>query len=669
MKKPSDQGRQEELFNQLIGLGASSKAKSHYPDLILKLKELRLEKEKYQSIFVNANEGIFRAETNGRVIDMNPAMLSILCEKEAGCFNSDFYIQQFFLDSFLWSRILIDLEKHGSVFDFETIIKQFHGEEKWVSVNLILSKTSDGQKIIEGIIENITERKRAVDELSRTKMYLHSIVDSMPSILIGIDSSGFVTSLNKQARLVTGKNENDVVGHSIADIFSEYGDFFNEYLSTKSHEVTSKKISSSSAPYRHAAITIYPLVQQNSEEAIVRIDDITAIEEKEQQLQRAQKMQMTGQLAGGIAHDFNNYLTGSLGAVSLLKTFMESGRLTDDMLRKNLNLIEDASKKSAKMVRQLLTLSRKQDPNLSRCDLNTLMNNTLDLFHSSINKNISINCKLADQSAYVLADSGQLEQVLLNLFVNANHAMTIMRPSKEDWGGTLEIDIERNQNWEGASDGTKDFWIIRVKDSGIGIPKSILQEVFNPFFTTKAQDQGTGLGLSTAYTIIQEHNGSIDIQSVPGEGTEVTIALPAIDEEEKESSITELIDHNLQGDANILIIDDEEIVMETASSILSSCGYTIHTASRGRKGIEIYKELYPNIDIVLLDMSMPEMSGKQVYEELIAFNPKVKVILASGNLNDPRVQEVVQKKNVTFQEKPFNFQTLAETVQKVDKVR
>jgi len=667
MKKPSDQGQQEELFNQLIGLGASSKAKSHYPDLILKLKELRLEKEKYQSIFVNANEGIFRADISGRIIDMNPAMLGILCQNEDKCVISEFFIQRFFIDSFLWAKILIELEKHGSVFDFETIVRQFQGEEKWVSINLILSKTSGGQKIIEGIIEDITERKRAVDELNRTKMYLHSIVDSMPSILIGIDSFGYVTSLNKQAKLVTGKNESDVLGRPVADIFSAYGDFFNEYLSNKSHKVTSRKISSSTAPYQHAAITIYPLIQQNSEEAIVRIDDITAIEEKEQQLLRAQKMQMTGQLAGGIAHDFNNYLTGSLGAVSLLKTFIESGKLTDDMLRKNLNLIEDASKKSATMVRQLLTLSRKQDPNLSRCDLNQLVNNTLDLFSSSINKNICINCKLPQQGAFVLADTGQLEQVLLNLFVNANHAMTIMRPSKEDWGGELEIQVQRNQHYDSASDTATDSWIIKVRDSGVGIAKNIIQEVFNPFFTTKAQDQGTGLGLSTAYTIIQEHNGSIDIQSVPGEGTEVTISLPALNEKIEERSTSETVEQDLQGNANILIIDDEEIVMETASSILSTCGYAIYTASRGRKGIDLYKKLYPQIDIVLLDMSMPEMSGKQVYEELITFDPDVKVILASGNLNDPRVQEVIRKKNVTFQEKPFTFNTLAETVQKVDK--
>lgn len=664
MKKPSDQDQQDELFNQLIGLGASSKAKSHYPDLILKLKELSLEKEKYQSIFTNANEGIFRADTSGKIIDINPAMNRIICGNEGSCTLSNFFIQRFLSDTFLWTKILVELEKNGAVFDFETIINQSQGEERWVSINLILSKTSDGQKIVEGIIEDITERKKAVDELSKTKMYLHSIVDSMPSILIGIDSNGYVTSLNKQAKIITGKNESDAIGLSIGTIFKEYSDFFNEYLAQESHTVTSKKISSSTAPYQHAAITIYPLVQQNSEEAIVRIDDITAIEEKEQQLQRAQKMQITGQLAGGIAHDFNNYLTGSLGAVSLLKTFMESGRLTDDMLRKNLALIEDASKKSAKMVRQLLTLSRKQDPKLTHCSLNQLIISTVDLFRSSMGKDISLSYELPEQEAYVLADSGQLEQVLLNLLMNANHAMTIMRKDKEHWGGNLDIHLLAKQRYDFTSGGTSDYWILKVKDTGTGIPKDIIPDVFNPFFTTKAQDQGTGLGLSMAYTIIQEHKGNIDIQSKQGEGTEVTITLPAYFPEQENIDDIKVVDETLQGEGTVLIIDDEKIVMEIAAEILSTCGYTTHTASGGREGIRLYKEL-ENVDAVLLDMSMPEMSGKQVYEELNNMNPEIKVILASGNPNDPRVQDVISKANVTFQEKPFRLTDLAATIHKV----
>lgn len=168
-----------------------------------------------------------------------------------------------------------------------------------------------------------------------------------------------------------------------------------------------------------------------------------------------------------------------------------------------------------------------------------------------------------------------------------------------------------------------------------------------------------------AYTIIQEHKGNIDIQSKQGEGTEVTITLPAYFPEQENIDDIKVVDETLQGEGTVLIIDDEKIVMEIAAEILSTCGYTIHTASGGREGIRLYKELENEIDAVLLDMSMPEMSGKQVYEELNNMNPEIKVILASGNPNDPRVQDVISKANVTFQEKPFRLTDLAATLHKV----
>ncbi len=667
MKKRSDLSSDSSDINRLIGLGESSKAKSYYPDLIKKLEELRLEKEKYQSIFINAQEGIFRATIDGVVTDMNPAMTRICCHGDPKkCIRDKFNFQGFFYDKFLWAKIIVTLKREGSILGLETLLQQASAPNTWISLSLILNKAADGKLIIEGIVEDITERKNAVDELRKTKSYLDNIINSMPSLLIGIDPAGMITSMNKEAEATSGTTIKEATGKPISQIFPAYQQFFDTFSTENPKQINHHKITNTTEKTeQHSAITTYPLISNGIQGTVVRIDDITEFQEKEVQFQRAQKMQMVGVLAGGIAHDFNNLLTGSLGAVSMLKALINSGSLTDEMLQKNLDIIESSASRSANMVQQLLTLSRKKAPHFTPCDLNQLTQQVVNILTNSLDKTIRLSTDLAHQPAIILADNSQIEQVLLNLCVNAGHAMTIMREPDTPWGGDLKIKVQLKEHYtQGLTTKAAPHWQVRIQDTGVGIKKEHLEKIFTPFFTTKKQDQGTGLGLSMAYPIINDHNGTLEIDSLPKEGTTISLFFPMHESEpiNKQNKTHFTIPTQQQG--TILIIDDEDIVRHTTSEILLACGYETISADSGKEGLTQYKKHMDKIIAILLDMSMPEMSGKEIYPKLLEINPLANIILCSGNYNDSRVQQLLQEHDVTFQAKPFSLEDLNLTIEK-----
>ena len=667
MKKRSDLQSDSSDINRLIGLGESSKAKSYYPDLIKKLEELRLEKEKYQSIFLNAQEGIFRATIDGVVTDMNPAMTRICCHGDPeSCVRNEFNLQGFFYDKFLWAKTVVTLKREGSILGLETLLQKDSTTNTWISLSLILNKSADNEIIIEGIFEDITERKNAADELRKTKSYLDNIINSMPSLLIGIDPAGLITSMNKEAETISGATIKEVTGKPISQIFPAYQQFFETFSTENPKQINHHKITSrTDKTEHHAAITTYPLTNNGIQGTVVRIDDITEFQAKEVQLQRAQKMQMVGVLAGGIAHDFNNLLTGSLGAVSMLKAIIRTGSLTDEMLLKNLDIIENSASRSANMVQQLLTLSRKKEPHFIPCDLNQIIQQVVSILTSSLDKTIRVNTILAQQPAIILADNSQIEQVLLNLCVNAGHAMTIMREKNIPWGGDLNITLTLKEHYsQGITTKTAQHWQIRIQDTGVGIEKKHLEKIFTPFFTTKKQDQGTGLGLSMAYPIINDHHGTLEIESQRNTWTTISLFFPMHNSELHHKQQKNHFELPTQQHGTILIIDDEEIVRDTTAGILSACGYETISAESGKEGLAQYKKHMNKIIAVLLDMSMPEMSGIEVFPKLLEINPQANIILCSGNYNDSRVQQLLQEHDVTFQAKPFSLESLSSTLEK-----
>ena len=390
----------------------------------------------------------------------------------------------------------------------------------------------------------------------------------------------------------------------------------------------------------------------------------------EEQLLQSQKMETVGTLAGGLAHDFNNVLGGIISTLSILQFEVQKGQQIDpEKLKKWLDIMDKAGQRAVDMVQQLLTLSRKQETRFSPIDLNTTILNVRKICDSTFDKSIQIQIHVPEEKAIAYADATHMEQVLLNLCLNASHAMTIMRPVGELKGGSLTVNLEMVH---ADADFCKirpeakpiDYWRISVEDTGVGMSPQTISKVFVPFFTTKEKGKGTGLGLSMVYNIVQQHEGFINIYSEIGMGTTFDVYIPVLHGAE----LVEIKEKSFvlpRGKGIILVVDDEEIMRRAADNIVRKCGYEVITASDGLQALQIFGERHQEIKGVLLDLVMPQKSGEQVYMEMKKINSRVKVIMTSGFKQDERVTFALEQGVNAFIQKPYTLEKLAEVLAEV----
>ncbi len=372
----------------------------------------------------------------------------------------------------------------------------------------------------------------------------------------------------------------------------------------------------------------------------------------------------------GLAHDFNNVLGGIVSTLSLIKFELKNNMpIRKEDLAGYIDIMEKSGQRAADMVQQLLTLSRKRETEFLPVDLVHTISNVKKICENTMDKRIKIIAAINHESAYIHADPTQTEQILLNLCINAGHAMTIMRGDEAEHGGTLSISLEKIRGdaafLELHPDAEeKDYWMISVGDTGIGMDTQTIAHIFVPFFTTKEKGAGTGLGLSMVYTLVQQHNGFINVYSEKGVGTTFNVYLPVYSGRNScDDKSGDEPDFRREG--LILIIDDEEMVRKLAETILTKCGYMVISAPGGEEGIKIFREKYRDIKAVLLDLAMPGLSGDMVYDRLKDIDSNVRVLLASGFRQDERVNAVLKKGVNMFIQKPYTLEKLAGAIQAV----
>jgi nitrogen-specific signal transduction histidine kinase/ActR/RegA family two-component response regulator len=392
-------------------------------------------------------------------------------------------------------------------------------------------------------------------------------------------------------------------------------------------------------------------------------------------------METVGTLAGGLAHDFNNVLGGIKGAISMVNYYLKNSPSAIGEIKEFTGIAERSTTRASSMVEQLLTLSRKSQLNFSPVDLKQALLNVLEICRGTFDKSVTINIISSVPKAMVKADQNQIEQVLLNLLINAEHSMTLMLGDDEPHGGTINITINRalrrqsekmltgageDLNKTPADNQQREYyWELAIKDTGVGIPREIQPKIFDPFFTTKSKGRGTGLGLAMVYSIIDRHSGYIDVQSDSGEGSTFTIGLPELKAEEDIATHESKDEELARGSGLILIIDDEEAIRITASKMLETVGYDTICAVDGVSGCELYKSRQAEIKAVLLDMVMPGISGLETYQKLREINPKIKVLMTSGYTNDARVQKALASGADNFVKKPFSLNKLSSKMREV----
>ena len=377
--------------------------------------------------------------------------------------------------------------------------------------------------------------------------------------------------------------------------------------------------------------------------------DITRQRKLEKQLQLSQKMEAVGTLAGGIAHDFNNLLMGIQGRTSLMLLETDPIHFNFEHLKE----IESYIKRATKLTKQLLGFARGGKYEVKPTDLNNLIEKSAQMFGRT-KKEITIYKKYHDQIWTVEVDQSQIDQVLLNIFVNAWQAMPA--------GGNLYIQTKNEMLDESfaGSYGVRSgkYVAISITDSGIGMDEKTLKRVFDPFFTTKEKERGTGLGLASAYGIIKNHDGIITAESTREQGTTLHIYLPASEKE----VIGEIQDDQniLTGSGTILLVDDEEMIIEVGVQILKKLGYEVLTARHGKEAVEVYRQNRQKIAMVILDLIMPEMGGGETYDRLTEIDPHVKALLSSGYSLDGQATEILNRGCDGFIQKPFNLKELSE---------
>jgi two-component system cell cycle sensor histidine kinase/response regulator CckA len=374
----------------------------------------------------------------------------------------------------------------------------------------------------------------------------------------------------------------------------------------------------------------------------------------EAQFLQAQKMEAIGTLAGGIAHDFNNLLMVIQGNASLMLLNVDPSHPHYEMLLGIVKQVQSGSK----LTNQLLGYARKGRYEVKPFQLNQLVEETSKAFGRT-RREITVHRELADDLFPIEGDLGQIEQILMNLFVNAADAM----PE----GGNIflrTINIP-HEDMKGKLYNPKpgDYVLLTVTDTGIGMDPKTAERIFEPFFTTKELGRGTGLGLASVYGIVKGHGGYVDVESEKGRGTTFKIYLPASKREVYKT--IEPPGHISKGTGTILLVDDEEMVLEVGEKLLKAMGYHVLTAREGREAIEVYKKHRETVDLVLLDIIMPNMKGGEVFDCLKEINPDIKVLLSSGYSIDGEASKILERGGKGFIQKPFDMERLSETIRAI----
>ena len=513
----------------------------------------------------------------------------------------------------------------------------------------------------------LTERQQLRSEaaLDQRNALLKSVFEGTGDAIFVKDTAGNYLIVNQAAASFFGKPIDKIIGRTafqLTDLTTaktltehdrdilESGTSVTVDFQTTTRDGVTRYFLVTRAPYRDSTGKTIGVI------GISR--DISEYKRMEERLRQSQKMEAIGTLAGGVAHDFNNILMVISGYSSVLSDALGA----EPKLRGHVEQIQKAGERAASLTRQLLAFSRKQTIQPVPLNLNNVVTGVEKLLHRLIGENIVVSTHLALELGTVMADAGQMEQVLLNLAVNARDAM----PD----GGKLFIETRNTTSEAAKTHGSSDtkpreYVELVVGDSGVGIDPSIQPHVFEPFFTTKAAGKGTGLGLSTVYGIIQQAGGSVTFQSALGAGTSFRILLPRISSAGSVETSKEDRALKLQGGETVLLVEDDASVCELVRAVLTSYGYSVLAARRPQDAETICGTHSSRIQLLLTDVILPEMSGAELAKRLTAVNPQLRVLFMSGYIDDSIVRQGIRDPGVAYLQKPFSPTSLAKKVREV----
>ena len=624
------------------------------------ISERKEAEELFRTLFDRSPVGLFIIQDRKFKL-INPQFLQLTGYKEDEFLGKDSLAFILPEDRNMVMENTIKMLKGELLFPFELRVINKTGETRWIE-QTITSIHYNGRPAVLGYYVDISERKLVEQELRKSEERYRMIFEQSPLGIIHFDQKGVIVDCNKKFVEIVGSSREKLIGFNMLKslrnkkmlsaveraLSGGTGYYEGDYLS-----VTGGKLTPMRAIYNRIT----------SKEGIFLggislYEDITEKKKLEAQLQQAQKMEAIGTLAGGIAHDFNNMLQAISGYTQILLM----GKEASDPDYEKLEAIEKSAQRASDLTKRLLIFSRKVESKLRPVVLNQEIEQVSKMLGRTIPKMINIELYLAENLKIINADPTQIEQIIMNLGVNARDAMSD--------GGRLIFETESVildeqycKTHLGARPGQ--YVKLSISDTGHGMDREILSHIFEPFYTTKETGKGTGLGLAMVYGIVKNHGGYIMCYSEPGEGTTFKIYFPIIEKEIKTMESKEEKAPIKGGSETILLVDDEEAIRELSEDILTRFGYTVFIAPDGESALEIYSQNKEEINLIILDIIMPGMGGRHCLEKLLKMNPRLKVIIASGySINGP-TKEVIEAGAKGFISKPYDMRGMLKTVRKI----
>lgn len=635
-------------------------------------KELKDTRDFLENLFMTSGDGIMVSDSKGYVVRVNRAVMEMLgytYEEIIGKHTAELAPQDK-RNQEIGIMMMTDLREKGVVKNFEANWLRKDGSLCPIELNVTMLKDGEGKNIgAVSIIRNITDRKKAEEQIHFQANLLQQVSDA----IVSSDQDFHITSWNKAAEKIYGWKAEEVLGTSIVELLKTK--FVNHEREEVFQQIFERgyfegELIQWHKDGRELHILGSISLLKNTEGKVIGFvaigHDITAwklAEEEKKNLQnqlfQAQKLEAIGLLAGGVAHDFNNILTAIQGNVELVMLKIDE----TNPVQRELKQIHKAALRAANLTRQLLFFSRRHPQEFTTLRINGIISGLVEMLKRIIGEDITIVTELAPDLWAVKGDSGNIEQVLMNITANAKDAM----PE----GGKIIIKTENvildqeycRKNPE-ARPGR--FVCISVADTGCGMKKEVIEHIFEPFFTTKEAGKGTGLGLSVVYGIVKQHEGWINVYSEPGEGSIFRIYLPALSGALLEETPETLSIETYKGKGErILLVEDEEDVLDFAAKVLEENGYKVIKAKSSQEAVEIFNMEKGNFHLIFTDVVLPDRSGIQLVEQLLSRKTDLKVLLSSGYPNHKLQWPLISERKYPFLQKPYSLPALLKKIQEV----